>query len=470
MTELRDPSDISAVVYVNRGPYLSKLDNKTIFTDKNKLGSPQEMEIHSSINGFYRYGYVIMHDEIGIRESFVLTGNEVISIVYRSAGRDLSTSMPSIIHFNIFDIEEVAVDPNAYDARRFTGKFLKFHLIEAPFFLKYNDRSWTIAFGYDSGTSDNRMEINKIVENHFRKHLGILKDDPKTSLLEFNIAKMQTKLHFISPAWKTQKIFSYILQFAKDEDGAGNVKLFNTTNNQTGRTVVNLISLNQIIKSKLIPSVTFSLIDTTAIEGSSDIENSGNRPINQILSYKFLSYDITSVPTGLAGATLLNRSYEDSRHYKMYDNYKEINKNKKDTYISNYALWNETISNENSLQLYLGSLKKDEAKAYLSNVITKHKHQLKCEILTYVDENIYPGTKVLLNFPSGLASAATEHQSHLTDEQMTDIWIIEDIVDSYHLGKGVRKMICMKDSFFNIYKPVEYTDPVPKVQYIKVGG
>jgi hypothetical protein len=86
----------------------------------------------------------------------------------------------------------------------------------------------------------------------------------------------------------------------------------------------------------------------------------------------------------------------------------------------------------------------------LTNTISDHQFQLRCETLTYVDESINPGDKVVLYFESGI-TALTQDQSHLLDEQMSGAWIVEEIVDSVINGTGVRKMVIVKDSFFNLY-------------------
>lgn len=471
---VRKLDEINVSCFINRGPYLDNADPSKLFSSANLLGSPMEMEIHSSIDSFYRYGYILFYDESGVRESFPLTGNEIISLVYHNTYRTTGTVAPTIIHFNIFDIEEVARDPAAFESKRFTGKILKFHLIESPFFLKYNERTWKTAFGSDAGDgSDQRMYIHDIFTSHFTDHLKLIKDDPKKNIIETNFSKMSSKLHFVSPAWKTQRLLTYMLEFARDTYGYGNVKCFTTTNNESGRPIVNLISLNQLFRNDANKQViNFVLTNDADIIGKP--QTLDMRALNQILLYKFLSYDLSSVPNGFAGGHLLNYDYKSGQFFTQYDNYEESNKRKENSYFSNFGLWSNTISNENSKQYYYGPLKRDEAQQYLNNKITKEKYQLRCEVMTYVDELIYPGQKIVASFPSGMAEATREKQTHLLDEHMSDEWIVQDIVDGYKDGRGLRKMVIVKDSFFNIYGKsdgaADFVPPVPQVQYVNNKG
>jgi hypothetical protein len=133
-------------------------------------------------------------------------------------------------------------------------------------------------------------------------------------------------------------------------------------------------------------------------------------------------------------------------------------------------MWTNDISNENNKQYYLGSFPKTEAKQYLNNKVIKNKYQIRCEILTYVDEQLQIGDKVLLTFPSGMSEQTKDKTTHLFDEHMTDEWVVEEIVDSFRNGKAVRKMVVIKDSFFNIYGKTAgldiNKDVVPKVKFV----
>lgn len=469
--------EISAVCYVNRGPFLTDIDNDKIFSANNKLGAPIEMEIHSSINGFYRYGYITIYDETGFREAFPLTGNEIISLLYKNTFRDIQTSLPQVVHFNIFDIEEYTADANQYNSKRFTGKILKLHLIEAPFFLKYNEVSWKVAFGKSEtytlpkskapSYTSNGMYVHDIFLKHFTDNLKLISGDPKKDLIELDFQKTNSKLHFVCPSWKSQKMFSYLLDFAKDENDFGNIKFYPTTNLQSSRPIVHLRSLNQMFKDPNNKATIFNLVDNSAL--SSNPQALGMKGLNQILFHKFLMYDLSSLPTGFAGASLLNFDYATGEYFVHNDTYTESNKKKGNSYFSNYALWSDKISNENTKQFYIGSLPKDVGKNYLNNKVIKNKHQLRCEMITYIDEQIQPGSKILVTFPSGMAELSRENQDHLFDEHMSDEWIVEDIIDKYENGLGSRKMICVKDSFFNVYgKPTGSTSTtfLPQVNYV----
>lgn len=471
--------EVDVQCYINRGPYLTDILPDKLFSDKNKLGSPVEMEMHSSINGFYRFGYVTLYDETGVRESFPLTGNEIITVVYKNVFRDNTgyAALPLIIHFNIFDIEEVIANPDQHNSRKFNGKLLKFHLIEAPFFLKYNDKSWQVAFGKSEsyilpksnspGVQSNGMLVHDIFYKHMKEHLKLVTDNTKDDMIELDFQKMNTKFHFISPSWKSQKIFSYILEYTKDANDYGNVKFFPTTNIKSSRPIVHLKSLNYMFKDPNNVPTIFSLVDPSAM--SNNANAIGMKTLNLILMYKFLMYDLSSLPSGMGGGKLLNYDYSTGKYFTHYDTYTESNKKKGNSYFSNYGLWSDRISNENAKQFYVGRIDKENAVGYLNNKLIKNRHQLRCEMMTYVDEKIQPGDKILVTFPSGMSELNKEQQSHLFDEHMSDEWIVEEIVDRVENGSGARKMTCIKDSFFNVYgKPLGNDSKIylPQVKYV----
>jgi len=166
---------------------------------------------------------------------------------------------------------------------------------------------------------------------------------------------------------------------------------------------------------------------------------------------------------------MINLDYGKSKYYTLFDTYEESNKKKGNSYFSNYALWRNDISNENTKQFFIGEFPKEEAKNYLNNKITKNKFQIRCEIATYVDETIQPGDKILATFIAGIMEHLKGvNQGHLFDEHMTDEWIVEDVIDSYRNGKALRKMVIVKDSFFNLYDQSAGIDSqkqvIPKVK------
>lgn len=445
--------EISVSSYLINGPLLNVDNYDTNIKNIKTLGAPLDMEIHSSINGFYRYGSISFYDDGGIRESLPLTGNEIISIMYRNNFRSgNNASGPTVAYFNIFDIEEINFSPDAMDSKKFTAKILKFNIIEAPFFLIYNSTLWQKTFGSDTGDdkTSTKMRINKIFEKHILEDLKIYSTSNVKNFIELNFDEMATSLHFNCPSWKSQVLFSYLLDFCKDKDNYGNVKFYPTSNTTNGKIVLNLKSLNSLFKNK--KSVEFVMGDMSALD---DMKNKiyavNNKILNQILQYKFLYYDITTVTNGLAGAYMMNYDYKTGRYYTLNENYE--NSNNKTQYASNYALWKNDISNENTRQYYMGSIDKTLAKSYLNNKVVKNRHQLRCEFVTYVDENIQVGDKITAIFMSGMNEYSRDKSTHLFDEHMTDDWIVEDIVDTYKDGRGMRKMIVMKDSFFNLYTP-----------------
>lgn len=463
--------ELSINVFLSKGPFLNASNKNEVFASSNHFGVPYEMEMHSSINGFYRYGVISFFDDSGVRESLPLTGNEILTIMYKNSYRsDSVDTEPYFAHFNIFDIEEEAYDPNANTSKKFTTKIIKLHVIEAPFFLLYNRTLWQKAYGKDTGedSTSEKIAINKIFEDHITKDLKIYDPNTNDNQFELNFSKMSTKMHFVIPSWKSQVTFTYLLDFCKDEFEYGNVKFYTTTNNAKGRIILNLKSLNEMFMSKNV--VEFTHIDVTKhIDVKTDMNLINSKPLNQIIRHKFLYYDTTSLTSSFAGGYLLNYDYNNSTYFTLFDTYQNSNE-KYEKYFSNYGLWHNDISNENNKQYYLGSFPKVEARKYLNNKVIKNKYQIRCEIITYVDEQLQIGDKILATFMSGIGEQTKDKTTHIFDEHMTDEWVIEEIIDSYRNGKAIRKMIIVKDSLFNIYGQTvgseSNKDVVPKVKYV----
>ena len=426
---------VAAAVYINQGPSFDGLNTSQFYN--NLLGVPMSFEIYQSINGMFRYGFIMFEDKLGIRETLPLTGNEILSLKYANAAMGTAYSrQPRTMHFNVYDIEEIQFSGSEKD--RFTQKALKFHVIEAPFFLKYNTNVWLKSYG----TPEDGVTIDTIINQHLTTDLQIPGD-----LFQLNIQKMSTTntIHFCVPAWRSQMIFNYLLQYVRDQNDYGNVKFYNTSDASTGSVITNLQSVNNMFMNQKITE--FVMVDTTAYSsGQKPTSLISQRALNLILSYKFLSYNITSLASGLPGAHLLNLDYENSQYFTMYDNYVQSNANSK--YFYNFSLWSNEISNSQSKRLFIGPTITSLAKAYLNNKIIDHKYQLRCEVATYIDETINPGDKIAIFFMSGMADL---NQQHLLDEQLSGGWIVEEIIDSAVNGQGYRKMILIKDSFFNIY-------------------
>jgi hypothetical protein len=412
---------------------------------KNKFGIPHSFEVHTSVNGMYRYGSLTVEDKYGIRESLPITGNEIITIAYNNATRGaITTATPVFIHFNIFNMEEAMID--ADDATRFSRKALKFNLVEAPFFLKYNDVQWQKIWGKDDGVSSvTGQSVDSIILDHLQNDLQL----NETSLFVYDFQKLKTKMHFCCPSWKTQLMLAYLLDFAKDNDNNGCVKLFTTSELETGSIKINMKSMNNMFKEA--KTTLYGLIDVSSMQKSVAGVAIGSRSPNLILSYKFLTYDITSIPSGFSGAYLLNYDYTKSQYFTQLNRYSENNQRNKSFY--NFALWSNQIDNDQSRQFYFGEIRdKSQGTGFLQNKITEHQYQLRCEMMTYVDETVQVGEKIFVTFLSGMA-AIDNMQSHPIDEQMSGAWLIEEITDHCIDGRGMRKMVAIKDSFFNMYEP-----------------
>lgn len=439
-------TDVSVQMYLNQGPHIDDIDPGQIFSQF--LGTPMGMEIHSSINSMYRYGWVLFDDRVGIRETLPLTGNEILTIRYSNPMRpNREESSDKVIHFNIYDIEEVTANPDDKELR-FSNKYIRIHLIECPFFLKYNTESWNLSWGQNTGEQSAYIKGVKI-DDIFRSHLlNELKLNEELFTLNFD--KMSTEMHFLSPSWKSQMIFDYLLKYAKDENNYGNVKFYTTSDVENNKINLNLKSVNSMYLSKT-PAHEYMVVDAQPF--SKSIENKqllGGKNLNQILSFSFKSYDISTLPSGFAGGQAFGLDYNNTQYYTLYDNYEETN-NKSSRYFSSFALWSNKIKNKKSKSFNILLQPKDLSLTYLNNQITEHQHQLRCMVTTYINERVEVGDKILILFPSGIAAAVGDY-NHLLDEQMSGIWLVEDCVDSSMNGQGVRNMTLMKDSFVNMYE------------------
>lgn len=428
--------------FLNEGPSMDKLNEKNLY--KNAFGSPIAMEMHSSLDGMYRFGWVLFSDRFGMRETLPLTGNEIITVRYlNNIGLSGTVNQAKTIHFNIFDIEEIQADPTSKE-NRFTDKAIKLHLIEAPFFLKYNTDIWTTSYGKDVGDEVQGVAIDEIINDHLTDKLQI-----NTNLFNIKLDKMQTKMHFCCPSWKTQMMFTYLLQYAKDDLGHGNVNFYTTSDTKTGHVNINLRSMNKMFLQNA-NVVEFTAVDTQPFTKIDLLQNEfAGRNLNQIISFKFLTYDLSTLASGFSGGHTINFDYNNSKVYTLNDNYTESNTRADSKYFYSFAPWSDSISTTKSKLFQLGYTPKELSKTYLNNQITDHQYQIRCELITYVNENVEIGDKIVIVFPSGLT--AVGDASHSIDEQMTGSWIVEEIVDSVMNGRGARKMIVCKDSFLNVY-------------------
>jgi len=421
--------------YVNPGPYFDKIEGKEDKIFENAITEIVALEIHSSIDGFYRYGYIVIPDRIGFRETLSLTGNEIISVRYSNSLTSQSFS-PKVVHFNIYDMEEVSLK----DANRdnFTNKLIKLHLIEAPFFLLFNQNTWSRAFGKDTGNIENGEKINNIFEKHITNDLNL---NDKLIKLDFN--DMSTKLHWLIPSWKPQKTFSYLLKFARDEKGFGNVKFYTTTELNTGIIILNLKSIAQMFSSKEVTS--YTVINTGPFNQSALNEQEiSQKSLDYLFEVKFLSYDITSLTTGLGGASILSRDYERGEYTIYTDDY--ITSNNKEKYFGQFGLWSDSISTWQTGQLSIGTYPEETMRSYLNNRIIDQKYQLRCVAKTYFNHIRNCGDKVSIVFPSASSSV---DETRTIDEQMSGDWIIQEIVDYYANGRAYSEIYFIKDSFHN---------------------
>ena len=420
--------------YISSGPYIESVDLKQIFNlPVNEVISA---DLRSSIDGMYRYGSITIRDDVGFREYTSLTGNEIVTIVY--SNKMISSDRPEkIIHFNIYDMHEST--PSDDTNRKYTNKFITLHLMEAPFFLSYNRKPWSKAYGKDNGdgTSTN-VSIDEIIKSHLLDDLKITED-----MAELDFSKMSTEMHWSIPYWKPQQTLQYLLQFAKDIDGHGNVKLFTKTDIDKQKTILKLSSISNLFKTE--QSTVYPVIDVHAItSGLLPAGMTSRKSANQIFDYKFESYDVVSLVSGLSGGYMYNHDYRDGKYFVHTDDYRASIASEK--YFGQFGLWSDKISDWQSTSHSLGDISPELAKTYLNNKVIQQKYQLKCHIRTPVNHDRNVGDKVYLTFPSG---AYLVNESATVDEQMSGEWIIKEITDQISGGRGTSEVVLIKDSFYN---------------------
>lgn len=431
-----DLTEAYASIYVNKGPFMDEFDPGRMF--EIGLDEIYAMEIHSSIDSFYRYGYVIIPDRVGFRETLSLTGNEIITVRYAN-NVAVSTFPPKIIHFNIYDMEETSYNGEIRD--KSTNKAIKLHLIEAPFFLKFNQRSWARIFGHDPG--DGNM-VGAYLHDIFSTHI---QDDLKLNeeVVNYNFENMNTQMYWGIPNWKSQKTFQYLLQFAKDEDGFGNVKLFTTSNLDDNSIGLRLSSISQLFKQPKISQV-YSVVNVGPMSNSRIAANGSfsSKALDFLIDYKFETYDLTSLVTGLGGGYTYNYDYLTSERFIQTDDYNSLND--KEKYFGQFALWTREIADWQSVTHLIGPWPKQLAADYLNNKMINQKYQLKCVSNCYLNHTRNVGDKVHITFPS-VASAIDD--SRTIDEQMSGDWVIQEMVDVITNTRGFTSVSFIKDSFFN---------------------
>lgn len=429
-----DFSESLAWVYINQGPFMTNLNKDKMFD--NAIDEVIAMEVHSSLDSFYRYGFVVIPDRVGFRETLSLTGNEIVTLRYGNS-LYVNNRPPKTIHFNIYDIEEVAIADTYRD--RYTNKALKLHLIEAPLFLLYNQKTWNKAYGEDFGSSVEGVKLNNIFQSHLSTDLKI----EENNFVELDLLEMKTKMNWIIPSWKPQKTFSYLLKFAEDEDGYGNVKFFTSTDLDSNTTIINMKSIYQLFTNG--ETISYSIVNIGPMAQSAS--NSGEtvvKTLNNLLNYKFESYDLTSLVSGLAGAYVYNRDYLNGQNFIQSIDYELANSEEK--YFGNFGLWTNDISQWDSTALSIGSFPQEITRSYLENFQSSQKYQLKCIADSYLNHERNCGDKAFLMFPSG---AHAIDESRTVDEQMSGTWVIQEIVDYITNNRGYSSLSFIKDSFFN---------------------
>jgi hypothetical protein len=117
----------------------------------------------------------------------------------------------------------------------------------------------------------------------------------------------------------------------------------------------------------------------------------------------------------------------------------------------------------------LGPIPKEVAKDYLDNRISENRFQLKCQIVSPINERVQVGDVILITFLT--TSPTTEDEKIGIDETVWGYWIVESITDEVSNGKGGRLYTLIKDSFFNISSSSDMNrkERLPQVESVLKG-
>ena len=172
-----------------------------------------QIEVRESIDQFYRTGKVVLADKTMLRETLPLTGNEIVSVMYKNrlhAG--ISNVKDKIVHFKVFHVDEFEDMADRSNAPG--SSYIVLHLVEWPAFdflstIVY--QTFKTSHAPEEGTRASTLVENLLKGiNGFEKHYNIDVDASQEGL---NIT------NFWIPRWTITKSIQYLNQFMINQNG-----------------------------------------------------------------------------------------------------------------------------------------------------------------------------------------------------------------------------------------------------------
>jgi len=428
-------------------------------------GLVDSFEIHDSLDQMFRIAVMTLKDPSNYREVGPITGNEIISIMYRNA---LSTTEAphKIINFRIFSVKEI-LNPSKPEV--LTHKLIRLILVEYPVydFLTFNQVYKTYPISDDNTPT---LQISQIVKD-------ILNEVPnlnKWCQLDIDDTEKEN-LNFYVPNWTPMKAINFLKKYATSDADQYPLYVFYTRNDDGSKFARN--------KPVLTFKSVYSLVDDSSVSRAYGLsqQHVDKKPINQpeedddtsipedtspksyspldiLLSYEFEFFDASRMSFGdLSGQTQSTFDYlEDNMYFGSdYVNWQET----KFKALTPYAMHSLKYGNQWSQFDHSGWHQK-EAKKLLNqesyNKFSQHTllGGLRCKAISRVFESRNPGERAELIIASG-------DRDRAVDMMMSGPWLTWSIIDKFDGSKAWSEIVFVKDSYtqiddeFSYFKRVE---------------
>lgn len=412
------------------------------------------VEIEQSLEMMFKTAKLIFTDRKALRELFPITGNEVITIRYKNA-LDSSKSDEKIIHFRIFNIEEV---PKLDEQNSQNASYMNLNLVEFPAFdfLLKNTVYLSYPWGGNSKDKNNRghASVSQIIEDMLKLVPNLenwydIEIDP-------TLNSPDELFNFYIPNWTPMKTIKYLERFAVDEREKDFRYFTFTTFHSTGegirpkmifRSVYNYLEskdsrLYSAVHSEAFGRKSFNE-DTLAAETIDDIPDDNYAPADYIKSKKIIFGDGAQIAfSRVSGKTVVGFDYIEDNNYQAFDFEDFINNYKSQTSL--HSVHSKKHGNQWSSFKTTPFTNINQVRNQFLNEYNKLSMQnVKCNIQTHVNQLRHPGEVAFLYMPSEYAENA------FLDMMFQGRWItwsIKDIILSN--GEGMSQVEFRKDGFF----------------------
>jgi hypothetical protein len=453
-------------VGITRPPDLNKFYENIDYFATN-LTNVVSFNVKDSIESYYRTGTLLLSDRLGFRSSAPLTGNEIISVRYKNNIYSYENNIiPKVVHFRIFDIEEVL------DTREQNGvsgaTLIKIDLVEFPAFDMFSYNEVYKTFGEE-------VDISKYIRD-------MLNDAPNLSKhydLEVDNSRTDLKMQFWSPNWSIIKNIEYLKNFLLDEKGRGfwMLNMLSPTK-ENKRPTLKYCSIFKYMEEKGVrnygslktdnyykppnrPPGDKNRIDKTIRDFKDDTQYA---PLDYIQERSIKWGNAMKYLSGLFGKTFAHYSFEEGAQYNSLDyesflkNYKSLGK------YSPISLKNQTGNQWASF----GSLPYNNpaiVEAYNMNSLYYNQFkQLMIELKTPLNQTRSNGevANIILPKPDVTGQAV--------DFMMSGKWLTWEVND-YILADGTAysTVVMCRDSFWLLDNKDKYLQELNSYEDSKVG-